>query len=684
MKKIIYLTVFLTLILSSCGEITTSNSFSNSNSNTSTQNTTNTTTTNSNLTTTTTSSGELNDYNLANNIQDGVILHCFNWNLNNIKNNIKNIAEAGFSAIQTSPMQQQKDYSKNNNWKNEWWKLYQPLSFSIAKDNNSLGNKSDLIELCKEADKYGIKVIVDVVSNHLSGGGSESLNSDVLKYEPEIYKQNLIHKGVGGVDDSSVYKVTKGYLGGYPDLQTESSVVQNRVISLLKEYVDCGVDGFRFDAAKHIETMDDGIYSSNFWSNVLTTTSNYAKDTYNIDNIYYYGEILNTPGVNRRYESYTSFMSVTDNKFGNNIREAVVNKNLTNASNNRINAGSDKTKVVLWAESHDTYSNDSKESTNVSIKDINKTYAIVASKSDATSLYFARPNNSTIMGEIGDKSYLNKEVIEINKFHNNFIGSFEEVYTSNNSVITKRSNKNNNLGYSIVNLSDELSANNIELTGLKDGTYKDQISGNSITINNSKITNGLFDESGIMVIYENETSKPSDEITIINSNNDNYLTPSSKINISVNNATSMTYSINSNKISFNNSINLSFNEDKYNDNEEINIVVEAKNENKSIKETYTYKFFNADQNNIYFLDLENNYHLANENSAFWIWQEGSSGYWFTNFIKQDYFIKAQIPNSIYGIVYVQFNSANFDWSNKTWQTSDIINNSIIYELKNYI
>lgn len=118
MKKIIYLTVFLTLILTSCGEITTSNSFTNSSSNTSTQNTTNNTTNNS--TTTTTSSGESNDYNLVNNIQDGVILHCFNWNLNNIKNNLKNIAEAGFSAIQTSPMQQQKDYSKNNNWKNEW------------------------------------------------------------------------------------------------------------------------------------------------------------------------------------------------------------------------------------------------------------------------------------------------------------------------------------------------------------------------------------------------------------------------------------------------------------------------------------------------------------------------------------------------------------------------------------
>jgi hypothetical protein len=35
----------------------------------------------------------------------GVILHCFDWKYTDIKAELKNIAEAGFTSIQTSPVQ---------------------------------------------------------------------------------------------------------------------------------------------------------------------------------------------------------------------------------------------------------------------------------------------------------------------------------------------------------------------------------------------------------------------------------------------------------------------------------------------------------------------------------------------------------------------------------------------------
>ena len=44
-------------------------------------------------------------YGLASNIQDGVILHCFDWKYNDIKAELPNIAAAGFTSIQTSPAQ---------------------------------------------------------------------------------------------------------------------------------------------------------------------------------------------------------------------------------------------------------------------------------------------------------------------------------------------------------------------------------------------------------------------------------------------------------------------------------------------------------------------------------------------------------------------------------------------------
>ena len=42
---------------------------------------------------------------LPSNIQDGVILHCFVWPLRDIIEELPAIAEAGFCAVQLSPMQ---------------------------------------------------------------------------------------------------------------------------------------------------------------------------------------------------------------------------------------------------------------------------------------------------------------------------------------------------------------------------------------------------------------------------------------------------------------------------------------------------------------------------------------------------------------------------------------------------
>lgn len=53
-----------------------------------------------------------NDYGLVDDVQNGQILQCFNWSFNNIKNNMAKIAEQGFSAIQTSPIQASKESTK--------------------------------------------------------------------------------------------------------------------------------------------------------------------------------------------------------------------------------------------------------------------------------------------------------------------------------------------------------------------------------------------------------------------------------------------------------------------------------------------------------------------------------------------------------------------------------------------
>lgn len=108
-------------------------------------------------------------YELADNIQDGTILHCFDWKYTDIKDELENIAKAGFTSIQTSPAQASEGQGA-------WYWLYQPLGFSVG--TNELGTKEELKELCDEAEKYGINIIVDVVANHLASN-HENIQEDL-------------------------------------------------------------------------------------------------------------------------------------------------------------------------------------------------------------------------------------------------------------------------------------------------------------------------------------------------------------------------------------------------------------------------------------------------------------------------------------------------------------------------
>lgn len=44
-------------------------------------------------------------YKLADNIQDGVILHCFSWKYSDVRDALPEIAAAGFTSVQVSPIQ---------------------------------------------------------------------------------------------------------------------------------------------------------------------------------------------------------------------------------------------------------------------------------------------------------------------------------------------------------------------------------------------------------------------------------------------------------------------------------------------------------------------------------------------------------------------------------------------------
>ncbi len=419
------------------------------------------------------------NYGLASNIQDGTILHCFDWKYNDIKNELPNIAAAGFTSVQTSPAQP-------GAGSGVWWWLYQPLGFYVA--TNDLGTKDDLRSLCQEADKYGIKVIVDVVANHLAGDHSNIQND---------LKDRQYWHTYGTVSNwADRYQVIQGEIG-MPDLNSEHSYVQDRVKNYINELKSLGVDGIRWDAAKHIGLPSEGC---NFWPAVTS------------QGLYHYGEILVGPddresGNEGLMKEYTNYMTVTDSSYGKTLRDAFNAGTVPTAFGNWAARGISNNKLIYWSESHDTWSNnkDWGYSNAMSQNVIDRAYAIAASRDDVSALYFSRPSSankdSILAGQKGSTHFTSKEVAAVNHFHNAMIGQPDYYTTGNNCAVVCRQKG------AVIVAGSGCNFNVTVPNGggtTKPGTYVDEITGEKWTVTSTTIS-GKIGSTGIAVIYSQDT-----------------------------------------------------------------------------------------------------------------------------------------------------------------------------------
>lgn len=446
-------------------------------------------------------------------IQDGVTLHCWNWSYKNIEANMALIAASGYTAIQTSPIQQCKEATSHQSM-NAWWLYYQPMGFHIDDTGKSaLGTKDEFESMVATAHEYGVKVIVDVVANHLGDNGGNNLSPaiiDDLEKDPSCWHDYTKNTS----NYNSRFEITQYCMSGLPDLNTWNEKVQNYVIDYLKECIDAGVDGFRFDAAKHIEVpVDTDNCKSEFWPNVIGKANAYATTKGKM--MYYYGELLDTPGGGIPSSAYTTYMSITDNSWGNQLRGSVSGGD-ANGYNSGYHKGNDvyADKLVLWAESHDTYAGG--ESKGVSTQKINKTWALVAARNAAMGLYFARPASADLtsvpMGSASITGWADAEVVAVNKFHNEFAGQSEYIAKENGIAYCIRGNS----GVVLVNCKGDdkyVDVTNCENI-MKDGTYVDQITGNTFTVSGGRIK-GQIGGTGIAVVCKSTTSATANNIAYI-------------------------------------------------------------------------------------------------------------------------------------------------------------------------
>lgn len=427
--------------------------------------------------------------------------------MNEVKNALPEIAAAGFGSVQLSPLQRP-DIKVGYAWHD----LYRPYDLAF-KESAGMGGRDELKALCSEAAKYGIKVIVDVVANHVD---------KTAGYHDTWWDANGRVRWEGGIDYGNRNSITHGQLGDYGDVNSELSEVCARGKAYVEDLKSMGVSGIRWDAAKHIGLPSEGCQ---FWSSVTS-----------VPGVWHYGEILDNPGPNAGIiKEYTNYMSVTDNKYCNYA--ARENGGIPGGYGGAwaVDYGLGN-KCVYWAESHDTYSND-EWSQNVDQSVIDRAYAAYACRNNEAALYFARPTtkgfNNIKVGK-GTTAFKGKAIAEVNKFRNAMVGKKDYFTGTGNACSITRQD-----GGAVIVMKG---SGNISIANgggyCPAGTYTDRVSGGTFTVTSTTIS-GNVGSSGIAVIYGEVVQEPS--VTL--SPNGGSFTETQTVTATLNNATSGWYKI---------------------------------------------------------------------------------------------------------------------------------------------
>ena len=426
------------------------------------------------------------------------ILHVWSWNFPTIAENMKTIADAGFTMLQTSPVNacfspEGANIKILDEKEGNWYHYYQPTDWTIG--NNILGTEEEMQVMLDSAKKYNIRVLVDVLPNHTA--------FDIDLVSDEFYaavggREKMFHtNGLKGIRDySDRTQCTHQGVGGLPDVNTENPHFQKYYMEFVNKLIKMGVRGFRYDTAKHIGVHSDpidaeaGVTENDFWD-VATGRKEVLGVSLAIpyDSLFVYGEVLQGRGVPEA--EYAGYFGQTASSYGHVLCKVIENRSAKDIDIVSWYHSAAPEYLTTWVESHDTYCN-ANETADLTDAQIRTAWVFLTARQNGTPLFFSRPMNSTrdnffgdnLLGARGNDEFFHPEVVAVNKFRQAMKGQLEDIQVSEDGKIA--SVNRGNKGVAIVNFS--LDQTPVELpTGLADGTYIDGVYGNTFTVENGVI-----------------------------------------------------------------------------------------------------------------------------------------------------------------------------------------------------
>lgn len=281
------------------------------------------------------------------------ILHCLNWKLKDIEDNLELIRYQGFTTVLTSVLQGQKDEGQ------EWWKCYQPLHLEVK--DNRVGTYEDLKSLCKKANELNLEIMVDCVFDHVAEGKPNEYNDKVSIPREYQRTKEQVHNWFNR------WEVTHLSSGNLPHLDYDNSSYQDLVCNYVESLVNAGVKAIRIDQAKHISLPEEG---SSFYRRLIEQFS---------EKLDIYGEVIFEPAW--MVDKYSNYIIPITETVANNYNQCI------------------------FFESHDVYYNFNGQNQNT-LYDTIQGYKKCLLQDKYACLFFPRPFDDT---------WKSDEIREINK-----------------------------------------------------------------------------------------------------------------------------------------------------------------------------------------------------------------------------------------------------------------------------
>ena len=411
-----------------------------------------------------------------------IILHAWSWSFNTIRQHLPEIKQAGFTIVQTSPINE--CYVGDNGGRQlfgngKWYYHYQPTDWTIG--NYQLGTRDEFKAMCDEANKLGVRVIVDVLPNHTVIDRTQ-INA---RLDSAVHgRENLFHaNGLWPIKDyNDRYQCTTGEMGTLPDVNTENPDFQHYYMLYVNDVLACGARGFRYDTAKHIglpdEPRDPKSPQNDFWDVAMgRKTVQGVRLAIPRDQLFIYGEVLQDRNVPE--QGYAEYMDLTASNYGWVLRNVLNQHNAKASDLMSWHHSVDPAHLITWVESHDTYCN-AHESAGMSDELIRLGWVFLTARQFGTPLFYSRPHGSTRdnywgdneIGKVGNDEFKHPVVAAVNEFRRRNANQPEHLIFSDNGkqIIVERGNKS----AVVINLDEQPAQVSIPVT-IENGKYRDAV-----------------------------------------------------------------------------------------------------------------------------------------------------------------------------------------------------------------